>query len=160
MSKRNLLVIGNGMVGQRLLEKLAAASHDYDVTVLCEEPRPAYDRVGLTSFFSGKSAEDLSLVPAGFFESSGIALHLNERADAIDPRQPNIEQNKRVGRVGHFFEAFFATRRSIGGIAFVFEDAFQRLPDAWFVVDNEDSGHTGNSMMNRVPQGTLGSAPM
>jgi nitrite reductase (NADH) large subunit len=84
MNRCNLLVIGNGMVGQRLLEKLVAATHDYDVTVLCEEPRPAYDRVGLTSFFSGKRAEDLSLVPAGFFESSGIALHLNERAEAID----------------------------------------------------------------------------
>src|SRR5262249_27387103 len=67
MARRRLLVIGNGMVGQRLLEKLAAARHDYAITVLCEEPRPAYDRVALTSFFNGKSAEDLSLVPAGFF---------------------------------------------------------------------------------------------
>src|SRR5688572_24439138 len=72
------------MVGQRLLEKLATAQHDYSITVLCEEPRPAYDRVGLSGFFSGKSAEDLSLVPQGFFDKSGIALHLNERAVAID----------------------------------------------------------------------------
>ena len=84
VKRRRLLVIGNGMVGQRLLEKLAAVAHDYSVTVLCEEPRPAYDRVGLTSFFSGRTAEDLSLVPAGFFETSGIALHLNERAAVID----------------------------------------------------------------------------
>jgi len=84
MNQRRLLVIGNGMVGQRLLEKLAATSHDFAITVLCEEPRPAYDRVGLTSFFSGKSAADLSLVPAGFFENSGIALRLNERATGID----------------------------------------------------------------------------
>jgi nitrite reductase (NADH) large subunit len=72
------------MVGHRLLEKLAAATHDYHITVLCEEPRPAYDRVALTSFFSGRSAEDLSMVPAGFFEGAGIALHLNERAASID----------------------------------------------------------------------------
>jgi nitrite reductase (NADH) large subunit len=90
MAQRKLLVIGNGMVGQRLLEKLTAASHDYEITVLCEEPRPAYDRVGLTSFFTGKSAEDLSLVPEGFFEKSGIALRLSERATSID------RQNKRV----------------------------------------------------------------
>ena len=90
MTKRKLLVVGNGMVGQRLLEKLAAASPDYEVTVLCEEPRAAYDRVGLTSFFAGKSAEDLSLVPAGFFENSGIALRLSERAVSID------RQNRRV----------------------------------------------------------------
>jgi nitrite reductase (NADH) large subunit len=84
VARQNLLVIGNGMVGQRLLEKLATIEHDYAITVLCEEPRPAYDRVGLTSFFSGKTAEDLSLVPEGFFEKSGIALHLSERATAID----------------------------------------------------------------------------
>src|SRR5689334_15322142 len=90
MAKRRLLVVGNGMVGQRLLEKLAAVAHDYEITVLCEEPRAAYDRVGLTSFFAGKSAEDLSLVPAGFFERSGIALQLSERAVSID------RQNRRV----------------------------------------------------------------
>ena len=83
MTGRRLLVIGNGMVGQRLLEKLGTG-HGYAVTVLCEEPRPAYDRVGLTRFFSGSTAEDLSLVPAGFFEASGITLHLNERAASID----------------------------------------------------------------------------
>ncbi len=84
MSSRQLLVIGNGMVGQRLLEKLAASTHDYQVTVLCEEPRPAYDRVGLSGFFNGKTAADLSLIPAGFFAASGITLHLSERATGID----------------------------------------------------------------------------
>jgi nitrite reductase (NADH) large subunit len=84
VARQNLLVIGNGMVGQRLLERLAASEHDYAITVLCEEPRPAYDRVGLSGFFSGKTAEDLSLVPAGFFEKSGIVLHLSERATAIN----------------------------------------------------------------------------
>jgi nitrite reductase (NADH) large subunit len=55
-----------------------------EVTVFCGEPRPAYDRVQLTSFFSGKSAADLSLVPAGFFEQHGIALRLGDKAVAID----------------------------------------------------------------------------
>jgi nitrite reductase (NADH) large subunit len=36
--------------------------------VLCEEPRPAYDRVHLSEFFAGRSADDLSLVAPGFFE--------------------------------------------------------------------------------------------
>ena len=61
MSAKKLVVIGNGMVGQRLLERLADATSSFEITVLCEEPRPAYDRVQLTSFFSGKSAADLSL---------------------------------------------------------------------------------------------------
>jgi nitrite reductase (NADH) large subunit len=84
-ARPRLLVIGNGMVGQRFLEQLVAAdAHAYDITVLGEEPRPAYDRVQLSSFFSGRTAEELSVVPAGFFEEHGIALHLGARVTAID----------------------------------------------------------------------------
>src|SRR5215211_7724732 len=79
-----VVVIGNGMVGQRFLEKLVARDESHEITVLCEEPRAAYDRVQLTSFFSGKSAEDLSLVAENFFERNDISLHLNDKAVAID----------------------------------------------------------------------------
>ncbi|KXU90976.1 nitrite reductase [Caballeronia megalochromosomata] len=80
-----IVVIGHGMVGHKFLECLATSGHStLDVTVLCEEPRAAYDRVHLTEFFTGKSADDLSLVEAGFFERSGYALKLNARAVAID----------------------------------------------------------------------------
>jgi nitrite reductase (NADH) large subunit len=81
---QQLVVIGNGMVGHRFLESLHAAAPGYAVTVLCEEPRPAYDRVQLSGYFSGKTAEDLSLVKDGFFEQHDITLHLNARADHID----------------------------------------------------------------------------
>jgi nitrite reductase (NADH) large subunit len=80
-----VVVIGNGMVGQRFLEKLAASGGDYEITVFCEEPRPAYDRVQLTSFFSGKSAADLNLAQRGFFEKAGVTLRLNDAVLAVDP---------------------------------------------------------------------------
>jgi nitrite reductase (NADH) large subunit len=82
-----LIVIGNGMVGQRLLEQLQASASELEITVLCEESRPAYDRVHLTSYFSGKSAQDLSLAQPDFFDRSGISLQLSERAVAIDREQ-------------------------------------------------------------------------
>ncbi|MET0657772.1 MAG: nitrite reductase large subunit NirB [Steroidobacteraceae bacterium] len=78
-----LVVIGNGMVGQRLLESLASAGN-HDITVLGEEPRAAYDRVQLSAFFSGKTAQDLSLVSEDFFAKQGIALCLGDKAVAID----------------------------------------------------------------------------
>ncbi|HTE40496.1 MAG TPA: nitrite reductase large subunit NirB [Steroidobacteraceae bacterium] len=85
MSKERLVVVGNGMVGQRLLEALIANGHDrYEIAVLCEEPRAAYDRVQLSAFFSGKTAEDLSLVPQGFFDNPAIKLYLNDKAVSID----------------------------------------------------------------------------
>ncbi|ACB32453.1 nitrite reductase (NAD(P)H), large subunit [Leptothrix cholodnii SP-6] len=80
-----ILVIGHGMVGHKFLESLDASGlRDARVTVLCEEPRPAYDRVHLSEFFSGKAAEDLSLVAPGFFERDNVLLRLNTRAVAID----------------------------------------------------------------------------
>lgn len=83
----NIVVIGHGMVGHKLLECLAAQAHERAprVTVLCEEPRPAYDRVHLSEFFAGKSADDLSLVAPGFFEAHPhIALRLGTAAASID----------------------------------------------------------------------------
>ncbi|HKT73308.1 MAG TPA: nitrite reductase large subunit NirB [Steroidobacteraceae bacterium] len=88
MSPR-LVVIGNGMVGQRLLEALPE-QWARSTTVLCGEPRPAYDRVQLSAFFSGKSADDLSLVPPGFFAERSIDIRMNESAVAVDREQRRV----------------------------------------------------------------------
>ncbi|MGA8706493.1 MAG: nitrite reductase large subunit NirB [Steroidobacteraceae bacterium] len=86
-----LVVIGNGMVGQRLLEELhVKGAWQCEITVLCEESRAAYDRVHLTSFFSGKTARELSLVEPDFFERTGISLHLADRAVAIDRERRQV----------------------------------------------------------------------
>ncbi|HTP94291.1 MAG TPA: nitrite reductase large subunit NirB [Burkholderiales bacterium] len=89
MRTGKLVVIGNGMVGQRLLEQLASRTNGaaLDITVFCEEPRAAYDRVQLTSFLAGKSAIDLNVVPARFFEDRAITLRLNDRVVEIDRRR-------------------------------------------------------------------------
>src|SRR5215813_11336450 len=96
MKTEKIVVIGNGMVGQRFLEQLTArmASAELDVTVFCEEPRAAYDRVQLTSFFAGKSAIDLSVVPARFFEDRAITLRLNDRVTAIDRRRRSVSSGR------------------------------------------------------------------
>jgi len=84
-SGRKLVVIGNGMVGHRFLESVVAlAGPSLSITVFGEETRAAYDRVQLTSFLSGKSARDLSMVEDGFFDKHGIALHLGDPVVAID----------------------------------------------------------------------------
>ncbi|WP_446750988.1 nitrite reductase large subunit NirB [Streptomyces sp. CLV115] len=87
--EKSLILVGHGMVGQRFLEALseqpaAEQKHRWRVTVLAEEPRPAYDRVHLTSWFSGTSAEELSLCPPGFVERHGIDLRLGDPATGID----------------------------------------------------------------------------
>ncbi|MFD7183783.1 nitrite reductase large subunit NirB [Streptomyces sp. NPDC059904] len=81
-----LVLVGHGMVGQRLLEALAerGLTDTHRVVVLCEEPRPAYDRVQLTSYFSGRTPDDLSLTDAGFLARHRIELHLGDPAEHID----------------------------------------------------------------------------
>jgi nitrite reductase (NADH) large subunit len=96
--KKSLVVIGNGMVGQRLLALLVTdgAMRSYRVTTFCEEPRPAYDRVALSSYFDRMSAADLSLVEAGFFEKSGIAVHIGDRVASLDRSARTVTSGKGV----------------------------------------------------------------
>ncbi|MFJ5552938.1 nitrite reductase large subunit NirB [Streptomyces sp. NPDC093225] len=97
------------MVGQRYLEALAerGLTRSHRVVVLCEEPRPAYDRVHLTSYFNGSSAEDLSLTPAGFMAEHGIELHLGDPATAVDRTARTV--TARSGRVFGYDALVLAT---------------------------------------------------
>ncbi|MDD7944169.1 nitrite reductase large subunit NirB [Microbacterium sp. NE2HP2] len=59
---RHVVVVGAGMVAHRFVESLLSRADDtWRVTVVGDEPRHPYDRVGLTSFFAGASADDLEL---------------------------------------------------------------------------------------------------
>jgi nitrite reductase (NADH) large subunit len=84
--RRTLVVAGHGMVGHRLVEALVerGATAEWDLEVFAEEPRPAYDRVGLSSFFTGTTADELSLVAPGFFDAAGLHLRLGDAVAAVD----------------------------------------------------------------------------
>ncbi|ASK34328.1 nitrite reductase (NAD(P)H) [Alcanivorax sp. N3-2A] len=101
MNKQQLLLIGHGMVGQRFLEALVARDglSRFDVTVLCGESRPAYDRVGLTRYFTERDADALSLTPSGFMDVHGITLKLDTRVSGIDrqARTVTTETGERLG---------------------------------------------------------------
>lgn len=96
-----IVLVGHGMVGQRFLEALAerGLTATHRVVVLCEEPRPAYDRVALTSYFSGKTPEDLSMTDMAFIETHGIELYVGDPAETIDR-----EAKKVTARSGQVFE--------------------------------------------------------
>ncbi|MGW7642799.1 nitrite reductase large subunit NirB [Streptomyces bobili] len=81
-----IVLVGHGMVGQRFLEALAerGLTATHRVVVLCEEPRPAYDRVQLTSYFSGRTPEELSMTDMEFIKDHGIELYVGDPAETID----------------------------------------------------------------------------
>lgn len=82
----NIVVIGNGMVGYKFCEKLVAKSTSkaFNITVIGEEPRPAYDRVHLSAYFSGTTVEELTMAPASWYAANGIKLLTGELAISID----------------------------------------------------------------------------
>ncbi|WP_433127311.1 nitrite reductase large subunit NirB [Micromonospora sp. CA-240977] len=82
MNGGELVVIGNGMVGQRFVDALHARDPQgrWRVTVLAEEGRPAYDRVRLSAYFDGVSEDELNV----HTPHDGVRLRLGEPVTAID----------------------------------------------------------------------------
>ncbi|MEE2652021.1 MAG: nitrite reductase large subunit NirB [Pseudomonadota bacterium] len=84
--KQRLLVVGNGPVGHQFLESIveSGCATDYQITVIGEEPRPAYDRVHLTAWFETRQADALNMVADGFYATNNIDVRCGEKVVAID----------------------------------------------------------------------------
>jgi len=94
MSKPTIIVVGNGMVGYKFCEKLAAKSANYNIIVFGEEPRRAYDRVHLSEYFAGKSVEDLSLSSSSWYADNNITLHLGDPIQEINRTAKTVHSLK------------------------------------------------------------------
>jgi nitrite reductase (NADH) large subunit len=88
----NVIVVGNGMVGYKFCEKFISKSgqENYQITVFGEEPRRAYDRVHLSEYFAGKTADDLSMSTANWYEENNIILNTSELITDINREQKTI----------------------------------------------------------------------
>lgn len=93
---QTVVVIGNGMVGQRFCERLVEfdTDHRFRIVTFCEEPRAAYDRVGLTGFFAHRDAEQMMLARREWYAEHGVELHVGDRACAIDRQRRVIRSDK------------------------------------------------------------------
>ncbi|WP_295799112.1 nitrite reductase large subunit NirB [Mucilaginibacter sp.] len=96
MSKPTIIVVGNGMVGYKFCEKLVAKSSAFNIIVFGEEPRRAYDRVHLSEYFAGKSADDLSMSSASWYADHDIQLHLDDPIQEINRANKTIHSLKGV----------------------------------------------------------------
>ena len=92
--RRNIVVIGNGMVGQRFCEQLVERDTErhFRLITFCEEPRAAYDRVGLTSFFAHRDAQKLMMAKMAWYEANGVDLHVGD----IDRQAKVVRSDKGV----------------------------------------------------------------
>src|SRR5689334_15750430 len=97
-ARQNVVVIGNGMVGQRFCERLVAydTAEQFRIITFCEEPRAAYDRVGLTSFFAHRDAEQMMIARREWYAEHDVELHLGDRASTIDRKKRRVRSDKGV----------------------------------------------------------------
>ncbi|HCJ49272.1 MAG TPA: nitrite reductase (NAD(P)H), partial [Microbacterium sp.] len=80
----HVVVVGAGMVAHRFVESLLSRAGDaWRVTVIGDEQRHPYDRVGLTSYFAGASVDDLSL-DAGPLADERVTFLRGTRATRVD----------------------------------------------------------------------------
>jgi nitrite reductase (NADH) large subunit len=86
MTPKNLVVVGHGMVGHRLIEAMRDRDRGgtWQITVLCEERTPAYDRVALSSYVGSWDRAALALPGNDYATDDLVQLRTGVRATAID----------------------------------------------------------------------------
>ena len=109
---QHLVVGGGGMVAQRLVEAMRDRDADgrWRITVLAEEPRRPYDRVALTSYFSGRDADDLALGDASLWDDPLVSLRRDDKVVAIDRAARTVTTER--GRTEHYDHLVLATGSS------------------------------------------------
>lgn len=88
----HFVVVGGGQAGASLVAKLRKDGFDGDITLICEEPVPPYQRPPLSKgYLLGDMAlERLFLRPEAFYAEQGITLRLGARVDAIDAEAKTV----------------------------------------------------------------------
>jgi nitrite reductase (NAD(P)H) len=75
-ARKRAVVVGLGMVGIAFIEKLLkydlqGGRDEWEIIAFGEEPHIAYNRVGLTQYFTNRSLEALYLNPLDWYSSHG-----------------------------------------------------------------------------------------
>ncbi len=80
------------MVGHKFVEKFLAKpeSVDFELIIFGEEPRPAYDRVHLSEYFTNQSVEALALTTAEWYTQNNVRFHAGIKVAKINPAQKII----------------------------------------------------------------------
>ena len=83
---RSLVVIGHGMVANKLVESLVrqGATRTWDIVVVGEELDPAYDRVHLSSLFRGATSAQLALSSPEVMSDPAITFLSGEKVTHLD----------------------------------------------------------------------------
>ena len=109
MSKKRIIVVGNGMVGHNFINTLATSDHasEFEIITFSEEPRLAYDRVQLSKYFSGATAADLAMTTPDEYDELGVTYIVSDKVVDIDADNKTIKTAS--GRVEGYDKLILAT---------------------------------------------------
>lgn len=92
-----IVVVGNGMVGHHFVEQLIQHNNNLradqsplHILVLSAESRLAYDRVHLSEYFSGKTAQELALTTPEYYQQHQVDFKLDSAVVNIDKSAKTI----------------------------------------------------------------------
>ncbi|MGZ4478643.1 MAG: FAD-dependent oxidoreductase [Nocardioidaceae bacterium] len=100
MPEQRLVVVGNGMAATRLVEELVARRAPYAITVIGDEPGPAYNRILLSAVLEGSHPADaLTLRSPDWYDGHGVELLTGNRVATVDrdARAVTLEDGRRRG---------------------------------------------------------------
>jgi len=91
--KLKLIVIGSGMVGARLIERILAKSPNlYDIRVFNKEPNGGYNRIMLSPVLAGeKTIPDIMTHNHDWFKQRDIHLHAGTEIHEIDSLNKTVK---------------------------------------------------------------------
>ncbi len=86
LSKRKLVLVGNGMAGVNCIEHILKLSGDaFDITIFGTEPYPNYNRILLSYVLGGDSkVEDIIINDWNWYKENQIQLHTGQTVTRID----------------------------------------------------------------------------
>jgi nitrite reductase (NADH) large subunit len=85
-AQQHVVIVGGGMVARRLVDALRSRDTEnaFRLTLLCEESRAPYDRVALTTYFSGRDPDELALGDPAIWDDPAVTIRRGLAATAID----------------------------------------------------------------------------
>jgi len=147
--KQKIVVIGNGMVGHHFIKQLTASNKNkFDLITFSEEPRLAYNRVNLSTYFSGSTAEDLALTNSQTYLESGVEFYLNQRVCSINRKLKSITTMQ--GTIINYDKLILATGSTPfvpsikrGGLSQPHLHVYRTLEDLDAIAQSAKSGKSG-----------------
>ncbi|MCM2369569.1 FAD-dependent oxidoreductase [Aporhodopirellula aestuarii] len=108
-STERLVVVGGGMAAYGFCRRIIESSERsrFSISVFGEEPRPAYDRVNLSSLLTGRTESDLLLAPRDWYAQNDIDLRTGHRITHIDTERRELHDH--AGNVEPYDRLVLAT---------------------------------------------------